>query len=49
MAGTCVVRAGTVVHAATAEALGLPAPEPAAADAAAADRAGPTDEKGAAS
>jgi NAD(P) transhydrogenase subunit alpha len=28
VAGTCVVKAGTVVHAATAEALGLPAPEP---------------------
>jgi NAD(P) transhydrogenase subunit alpha len=26
--GTCVVKAGTVVHAATAEALGLPAPAP---------------------
>jgi NAD(P) transhydrogenase subunit alpha len=28
VAGTCVVKAGTVVHAATADALGLPAPEP---------------------
>jgi H+-translocating NAD(P) transhydrogenase subunit alpha len=28
VAGTCVVKAGTVVHAATAEALGLPPPEP---------------------
>ena len=27
VAGTCVVRAGTVVHAPTAEALGLPAPD----------------------
>jgi NAD(P) transhydrogenase subunit alpha len=35
VAGTCVVRAGTVVHAATAEALGLPAPETAPAPAAA--------------
>jgi hypothetical protein len=31
--GTCVVKAGTVVHAATAEALGLPAPDPAPVDA----------------
>ena len=28
VAGTCVVKAGAVVHPATAEALGLPAPEP---------------------
>jgi NAD(P) transhydrogenase subunit alpha len=28
VAGTCVVKAGTVVHAPTAEALGLPVPEP---------------------
>ena len=28
VAGTCVVKAGAVVHAATAEVLGLPAPEP---------------------
>ncbi|HEX3459943.1 MAG TPA: hypothetical protein VHT49_03485, partial [Acidimicrobiales bacterium] len=28
--GTCVVKAGTVVHGPTAEALGLPAPAPAA-------------------
>jgi NAD(P) transhydrogenase subunit alpha len=31
VAGTCVVKAGTVVHAATAEALGLPAPTTASA------------------
>ena len=30
VAGTCVVRAGTVVHGPTAEALGLSAPAPAA-------------------
>jgi NAD(P) transhydrogenase subunit alpha len=50
--GTCVVRAGTVVHAATAEALGLPVPAPVATlsdGAAATEQAGDTDEKGAAS
>jgi len=50
VAGTCVVRAGTVVHAPTAEALGLPAPAPAAPAEAPRPPAGTTetpDEKGA--
>jgi len=50
VAGTCVVRAGTVVHAPTAEALGLPAPAPAAPAEAPEPPAGTTetpDEKGA--
>jgi len=50
VAGTCVVRAGTVVHAPTAEALGLPAPAPAAPTEAPQPPAGTTetpDEKGA--
>ncbi|HVB93713.1 MAG TPA: Re/Si-specific NAD(P)(+) transhydrogenase subunit alpha [Acidimicrobiales bacterium] len=49
VAGTCVVKAGTVVHAATAEALGLPAPEPVGTPAPAAavesTPVDPTDEK----
>ena len=50
VAGTCVVRSGTVVHAPTAEALGLPAPAPAAPAEAPEPPAGTTetpDEKGA--
>jgi len=50
VAGTCVVRSGTVVHAPTAEALGLPAPAPAAPTEAPQPPAGTTetpDEKGA--
>ena len=45
VAGTCVVRAGTVVHGPTAEALGLPAPSAANPD----GSTGPDESKGAAS
>jgi H+-translocating NAD(P) transhydrogenase subunit alpha len=48
VAGTCVVRAGTVVHPATAEALGLPVPEPVAPPPVD-PPSEPTDEKGEAS